>query len=99
MKAAFAMHPLLQQAILLQNEFQTNQKKLKKKTKTTKKNETEKIPKFSSGGALELSEKPKPYKRVLAINLPSNLQTIDAVTGTLYFNRDQMGELIWYQSK
>ena len=25
--------------------------------------------------------KAKPYKRVLAINLPSDLQTIDAVTG------------------
>ena len=83
MKAAFAMHPLLQQAIMLQNEFQTNQKKLKKKTKTLKKNDTEKTSKFSSSsaGTFELNEKPKPYKRVLAINLPSNLQTIDAVTG------------------
>jgi hypothetical protein len=84
MKAAFAMHPLLQQAILLQNEFQTNQKKLKKKTKTIKKNEIDKAPKFASGGTLELSEKPKPYKRVLAINLPSNLQTIDAVTAVFH---------------
>ena len=78
MKAAFAMHPLLQQAILLQNEFQTNQKKLKKKTKTIKKNEIDKTPKFASGGTLELSEKPKPYKRVLAINLPCNLQLNEA---------------------
>lgn len=87
MKAAFAMHPLLQQAIILQNEFQNNQKKLKKKTKTIKKNEIEKTSKFSSSSTstLELSEKPKPYKRVLAINLPSNLQTIDAVTGKLNF--------------
>lgn len=89
MKAAFAMHPLLQQAMFLQNEYQSNQKKLKKKTKTTKKNETNETKgssKFgsSSGGALELNEKPKPYKRVLAINLPSNLQTIDAVTAVFH---------------
>lgn len=66
--------------------FKRLKKKLKKKTKTIKKNEAEKIPKFnsSSGGSLELSEKPKPHKRVLAINLPSNMQTIDAVTAVFH---------------
>ena len=31
----------------------------------------------------EDGSKAKPYKRVLAINLPADLQTIDAVTGKI----------------
>jgi hypothetical protein len=96
---AFSLHPLLQQAMLLQNELaQTKQhhqqpqqkikKKTKSKTKSTKMFETDfdktVVMKPSSLVSTEDGSKAKPYKRVLAINLPADLQTIDAVTAVFH---------------
>jgi hypothetical protein len=89
---AFSLHPLLQQAMLLQNEIQQtkqhSQQKLKKKTKSKSKNlknfETEPIVMSQSLPSTEDGSKAKPYKRVLAINLPADLQTIDAVTAVFH---------------
>ena len=41
------------------------------------------VMKPSSLVSTEDGSKAKPYKRVLAINLPADLQTIDAVTGKI----------------
>ena len=56
--------------------FTTGKKTKKKKTKKAKESEIK--------APIEDGSKAKPYKRVIAINLPSDLQSIDAVTCKFY---------------
>jgi len=101
MKQAFALHPLLQQALILQADLQQKQQQQQQKqqlqqqqlqcqTKTKKKFAKTK----KSKDVHEAIEKPvtkpiddakaKPYKRVIAINLPVELQSIDTVTSVFH---------------
>jgi len=98
MKQAFALHPLLQQALILQADLQQKQQqqqqqqqhqqqqqlqtKTKKKTKTKKSKDHETIEKPVMKPIDDT--KAKPYKRVIAINLPAELQSIDTVTSVFH---------------
>lgn len=86
MKQAFALHPLLQQALILQADLQQQQQKqqLQNQTKTKKKIKTKKTIEVVEKVKPADEGKAKPYKRVIAINLPSELQSIDAVTSVFH---------------
>lgn len=88
MKQAFALHPFLQQALFLQSEMQQQQhlqaqSKTKKKTKTKQKSK-DSYDEKAKAVQQEEGSKAKPYKRVIAINLPAELQSIDAVTSVFH---------------
>lgn len=83
MKQAFALHPLLQQALILQADLQQKQQLAQTQTKTKKK-KTKKAKESEIKAPIEDGSKAKPYKRVIAINLPSDLQSIDAVTSVFH---------------
>merc|ERR1712176_616096 len=86
MKQAFALHPLLQQALILQADLQQQQQKqqLQNQTKTKKKIKTKKTTELVEKVKPADDGKAKPYKRGIAINLPSELQSIDAVTSVFH---------------
>lgn len=90
----FQIHPLIQQAMFIQHGL-NQQKQIQTQKNKAKKNKTKKAKEVKSKAdeegkneaineQLPENGKMKPYKRVLAINLPENAQTIDTVTAIFH---------------